>query len=528
MIKLIVFDFDGVFTDGKIIFDNDGNALKHYNAKDGMGIFELHRDKIEVGVISGWPYNNSQNSILEHLQIKRVSLGSNNKLQILQKWCNELNIELDNVAYMGDDINDLEVIKEVGLTGCPNDAVEEVKSIVDFISSKNGGNGAIREFCDHIKKTLNKRDNMYLIPIYEPKIKQYSNSAIDAIQSGWISNYGKYVKLAENKLNYYLKNKYSILMANGTCATHCLFLATKFKYPNINKIYVPNNAYIAAWNSCLNEYDIDKIEVMKMNNDTWNINTNEEYIKSLDNNSLVLIVHNLGNIINVPLLKRIRPDLIFVEDNCEGMFGKYEDIFSGISESSLCSSCSFYGNKIITTGEGGAFFTQDKEVYNYIKSIYSQGMSETRYLHNLHAYNYRMTNIQAGFLYEQLNDIDKILENKYKIFKNYDNLLQDLVKLKKIKLIKCENNTINSPWIYALRIVDNKKSIEETLDFFKKNNIDVRPFFYPINSHEHLKFITNNDDTSYSMNKEIIMIPSSPTITYEEQKTVINNIYKFI
>ena len=73
MIKLIVFDFDGVFTDGKIIFDNDGNALKHYNAKDGMGIFELHRDKIEVGVISGWPYNNSQNSILEHLQIKRIS-----------------------------------------------------------------------------------------------------------------------------------------------------------------------------------------------------------------------------------------------------------------------------------------------------------------------------------------------------------------------------------------------------------------------------------------------------------------------
>ena len=152
MIKLIVFDFDGVFTDGKIIFDNDGNALKHYNAKDGMGIFELHRDKIEVGVISGWPYNNSQNSILEHLQIKRISLGSNNKLQILQKWCNELNIELNNVAYMGDDINDLEVMKEVSLVGCPNDAVQEVRDISNFISSKNGGEGAVREFCDYIKK----------------------------------------------------------------------------------------------------------------------------------------------------------------------------------------------------------------------------------------------------------------------------------------------------------------------------------------------------------------------------------------
>ena len=153
--------------------------------------------------------------------------------------------------------------------------------------------------------------------------------------------------------------------------------------------------------------------------------TDEKYIKSLEENSAILIVHNLGNIINVPRLKRIRPDLIFVEDNCEGMFGKYEDIFSGMSESSLCSSCSFYGNKIITTGEGGAFFTQDEKVYNYIKSVYSQGMSETKYLHNLQAYNYRMTNIQAGFLYEQLNDIDNILLNKNKIFKKYDLFLQN-------------------------------------------------------------------------------------------------------
>ena len=307
-----------------------------------------------------------------------------------------------------------------------------------------------------------------MINIYQPDISKYTNSSINSINDGWISNHGKFIDLANNKLKEITKSRFSILMSNGTCATHCLFLATKFKYPNINKIYVPNNAYVAAWNTALMVYNINQLEVMKMNNDTWNIDTSEEYIKSLDKNSLVLIVHNLGNIINVPLLKQIRPDLIFVEDNCEGIFGKYENIFSGMSESSLCSSCSFYGNKIITTGEGGAFFTQDESVYNYIKSIYSQGMSEKRYLHNLHAYNYRMTNIQAGFLYEQLNDIDNILENKYKIFQTYDNLLQELIKLEKIKLIKHEDNTIYSPWIYSLRIVNNKKSIEEINDFLEK------------------------------------------------------------
>jgi perosamine synthetase len=373
---------------------------------------------------------------------------------------------------------------------------------------------------------LNEENDM--ISIYNPEIKKYKKSALVAIESVWISNHGKFVEFANNKLKDITQSKYSILMANGTCSTHCLFLSLKFKYPNINKIYIPNNCYVAAWNAALMEFNINKLEVMSMNINTWNISTDEDYIKSLEENSAILIVHNLGNIVNVPKLKKIRPDLIFVEDNCEGMFGKYEEIYSGMSESSLCSSCSFYGNKIITTGEGGAFFTQDEEVYNYIKSVYSQGMSDIRYLHNLHAYNYRMTNIQAAFLYDQLNDIDNILENKYKIFNNYDKLLKKLVELGKVQLINKEDNNVKAPWIYALRIINNKKTIEETRNFFVDHNIDIRPFFYPINSHEHLKNIKNNDEISYILNKEIILFPSSPSITHEQQKKVIDTIYKFI
>ena len=79
-----------------------------------------------------------------------------------------------------------------------------------------------------------------------------------------------------------------------------------------------------------------------------------------------------------------------------------------------------------------------------------------------------------------------------------------------------------------MRIIGNTKTIEETSDFFKSNNIDIRPFFYPINAHEHLKNVENNDETSYILNKEIIMIPSSPTITIEEQKLVVDVILKFI
>jgi dTDP-4-amino-4,6-dideoxygalactose transaminase len=120
-----------------------------------------------------------------------------------------------------------------------------------------------------------------MLNIYEPNIDKYKESTINAIKEGWISNHGKFVELANNKLKEIIKSKYSILMANGTCATHCLFLALKFKYPNINKIYVPNNCYIAPWNTLLMVYSIKQIEVMKMNIDTWNIDT----LDFLDNSS---------------------------------------------------------------------------------------------------------------------------------------------------------------------------------------------------------------------------------------------------
>jgi perosamine synthetase len=355
------------------------------------------------------------------------------------------------------------------------------------------------------------------IPIYEPNIVPYSKSAIDAINSGWISNHGIYIKLATEKMKEITNSKHVILMSNGTTATHCLFLALKYKYPEIKTIYTSNNCFVAAWNSLLNEYSKDDMKIMKMDENTWNIDTSEEYINKLEPNSAVLIVHNLGNIINVPRLKRIRPDLIFLEDNCEGLFGKYENIYSGTSESTLCSSVSFYGNKTITTGEGGAFFTNDDDIYNYMSKRYSHGMSNIRYVHCMHAYNYRMTNVQAGFLYDQLNDIENILLQKKKIVDNYNKIFQNLFDKGVISTYKIENNTSSSNWMYAIRIIGNKLSIKETGEYFLEQGIDIRPFFYPINSHEYLKDVPNDDDVSYVLNREIIILPSYPLLSYEKQ-----------
>lgn len=364
------------------------------------------------------------------------------------------------------------------------------------------------------------------IPIYKPFLKNYKKSAIECINSEWISNHGIYINLASEKLKKIFDIKYCILMNNGTSATQCLYKSIKFKYPNINKIYVPNNVFVAPWNCCLMEYDKSIIEVMKMDENTLNIDVSENYINSLEKNSAVCIVHNFGNIINVPRLKRLRPDLIFVEDNCEGIFGKYEGLYSG--SDSLCSAVSFYGNKTITTGEGGAFFTNDEELYNYILNIYSHGMSKERYIHKNLGYNFRMTNIEAAFLYDQLNDIENILEIKRKIFEKYDNLLEPLLKDGKIYKTKEEKYTSKSNWMY--NIIIPSILFKDFENYMTSNNIEIRPFFYDIHEHDHLKDIISPYSTDFNKNitKYGVILPSFPELTEEQQIYITNMIKLYI
>ena len=364
-----------------------------------------------------------------------------------------------------------------------------------------------------------------MIPIYKPYIKKYKNSAIKAIDSEWISNYGEFI----NKTNEFFKKKldikYSILMNTGTSATHCLFLALKYKYPNISTLYIPNNVFISPINCAINEFEIYNIKVMKMNDKTFNIDTSEEYIKSLDKNSAILIVHNLGNIVNVPRLKRIRNDCIFIEDNCEGMFGEYEGMYSGSNKNTLCSAVSFYANKTLTTGEGGAFFTNDESVFNYINNVYNHGMSNIRYIHNVKAFNYRMTNVQAALLFEQLLDLDNILLLKQRIFDNYNNLLNYLIKEEKIIILEKEENTEKANWMYCIVIPNiNYKDIEIYLN---SKNIEIRPFFYDIRNHKHLKDL-NIDYEECKIAKHGVMLPSFPELTFDMQEYICNNLSIYI
>jgi perosamine synthetase len=354
-----------------------------------------------------------------------------------------------------------------------------------------------------------------MIPIYTPRV--YTDSVNQALQSGWISSQGEYLDKTIHKLKEIFNIPYIVLMNNGTSATHMLSKALKYKYPNLKKLYVPNNVFIAVWNSALYEYPKHMIEILEMSPTTLNMRTDEEYLMSLEKDSAVFIVHNIGNIVNVPRLKRIRPDIVFVEDNCEGLFGKYEEIYSGMSESSLCSAASFFANKTITCGEGGAFFTHDKDVYNFIYKTIHHGITPIRYIYDTLGYNYRMTNIQAALLYDQLINLDKIRNDKHTLFNQYTQLLKD-----KVILPIVEKDTVSSEWMFVCGM----KMIEYTEfeTYMKQNKIDIRPFFYDISVHEHLKDIPRIPiDTQVSY----FMLPSYPDLKEEEVKSICEAVLRF-
>lgn len=153
-IKLVALDVDGVMTDGSLTFLEDGREIKTYNAKDGLGVVMLEKAQIITAIITGRE-NNVVRYRAEQLNIKELYMGQKNKVFALQELCEKYNLNMDEVAYMGDDLPDICILKEVGLKCCPSDAVKEVKNECNFISNFKGGKGAVRELCDLILNAQN-------------------------------------------------------------------------------------------------------------------------------------------------------------------------------------------------------------------------------------------------------------------------------------------------------------------------------------------------------------------------------------
>lgn len=147
-IKLLSLDVDGVLTDAGVYITERGDIFKKFNVRDGVGIRNVIKAGIYVAFISAGKSKKLLNARAKMLGVKLVYAGDEEKLNIMSKWCKKLKINLDEVAHIADDVNDLNLLRAVGVSVCPADAVEAVKSSVKIVLEKKGGDGCVREFID--------------------------------------------------------------------------------------------------------------------------------------------------------------------------------------------------------------------------------------------------------------------------------------------------------------------------------------------------------------------------------------------
>lgn len=147
--KLILTDIDGVWTDGGMYYDETGNEFKKFNTYDSAGVLFCKLLNIPVGIITGESTVSAKNRA-EKLKMDYFFSGIKNKINVVNKLCDELGIDISEVAYLGDDINDYDLLKIVGFSAAPYSAPKYVSCEVDLILSKKGGEGVFREFVEEI------------------------------------------------------------------------------------------------------------------------------------------------------------------------------------------------------------------------------------------------------------------------------------------------------------------------------------------------------------------------------------------
>lgn len=148
-IKMLVMDVDGTLTDGKIYYGNDGELFKAFDVRDGYRLVKCEEYGIITAIITG-----KTSKIVEcrasDLKIKEVHQGVSNKIEVLKTLIEKYSLDKSQIAYIGDDVNDIECMQYCGFSACPADAIDEVKNTVDYVCENIGGHGAVRELIDRI------------------------------------------------------------------------------------------------------------------------------------------------------------------------------------------------------------------------------------------------------------------------------------------------------------------------------------------------------------------------------------------
>jgi perosamine synthetase len=317
------------------------------------------------------------------------------------------------------------------------------------------------------------------IPIARPTLEGNELKYVtECVAGNWISSKGKYVVKFEQEFADYCGCKYGLAVSNGTAALH-LSLAT-LGITQGDEVLIPSLTFIATANAVA--YTGAKPVFIDSEIDTWNIDPLQLEAAITPMTKAIIPVHLYGQPVKMKMVMDLahRHGLYVIEDAAEAHGAEVMGTKVGSIGDMGCFS--FFGNKIITTGEGGMLITNNKSFYDKAKILRDHGMSpHKKYWHDQIGFNYRMTNIQAAIGCAQVEKIESILEEKLRIAETYKKYLSGLRSI----ILAPENEwSQNVFWMYAIILdiqgKDNAQIREHVLGALDEAGIESRPFFYPI------------------------------------------------
>ncbi|MCR4635505.1 MAG: DegT/DnrJ/EryC1/StrS family aminotransferase [Butyrivibrio sp.] len=358
------------------------------------------------------------------------------------------------------------------------------------------------------------------IPVYKPSLigkeKEY---VMDCIDTEWISWKGKYVPRFEKEFSKYIGMQYGLGVFNGTVALHLAMLTLGIAEGD--EVIVPSFTYVASVNAIT--YVGGTPVFVDSKRDTWQMDPEDVRKKITDKTKAIVVVHLYGHPCEMDELTKIckEHDLFMIEDCAEAIGSEYKGRKVGSFGDIACFS--FFGNKTITTGEGGMVLTNDIALYERAARIKDQGNAKYRmYWSDIIGYNFRMTNIQAAIGCAQLENIDKFIDRKIEIAAKYREGLKGLP----LKTMDPVGDVKHTYWMCSI-LLDDADERDNLRAFLEQNGVESRPTFYPVHtmpmySHKYQKH-ANAEYLAYRG----INLPSFPAITDEEIDYVIGVIKKF-
>jgi perosamine synthetase len=375
-----------------------------------------------------------------------------------------------------------------------------------------------------MKKYMNGGTMTKFIPVSEPTITEKETEYVmQAVKSGWVSSLGEFINKFEDAFAKFVGTKYALTVSNGTVALHLSLVSLGIKEDD--EVIVPDLTFIATANAV--KYTGATPVFTDIDKDTWCISPEDIRKKITSKTKAIIPVHLYGHPADMdPILKIAKEyNLYVIEDCAEAHGAEYKG--KKVGSFGHCGVFSFYGNKIITTGEGGMITTNDEKLYEIAKYLRDHAMSkEKRYWHTEIGYNYRMTNVQAALGLAQLERINEIIQKKREIFRWYKEGLKDL---KEVKLNPEKEWAKNVYWIVCLV---NENFDEEKRDEFmkklKEKGIDTRPFFYPCSMMPMYKKDEFVNCIAYEICQKGINLPSGYNLTFDDVSYICRIIKEFI